>query len=274
MFYQSNIESILILLSLFYLILKLIFLDGYIQCAFYSFYNKSPCSVIWEKFFLWVWRFILLSCFCFKNLDLLDRQTTQFDFSLSILFVIFTPCGLKLLVQSLHPKQYVVPIFFPNFIGFIFDCVFFIIRNLPVFFWQSILNTLIFFEWFDLNSNSSNLFERSSISDFSVDFLMCLCILFISLKMLKFFSSGLILINKQSSSFSSAFCLSVSLLRFLLACPNSLIHQLQVYVYESKDQPFSLKYCIEFAYLLLQIHRFYWIYYCLFFSIDHTHGVI
>ena len=78
-----------------------------------------------------------------------------------------------------------------------------------------------FIEWFDLNSNSSNLFERSSISDFLVDFLMCLCILFISLKMLKFFSSGLILINAQLSSFSSAFCLSISLLRFLSACPNS-----------------------------------------------------
>ena len=59
--------------------------------------------------------------FCFKNLDLFDWQTAQFDFSLNTLFAIFTSCGLKLWIQSLHPKQYVAPVF----IGFIFDFVFF-----------------------------------------------------------------------------------------------------------------------------------------------------
>ena len=72
-------------------------------------------------------------------------------------------------------------------------------------------------QWFDLNSSSKNLFERSSIKvffiDFSVHFLMYLCILFIALKILKFSLSGLILINTQLSS--------ISLLRFLSACSNS-----------------------------------------------------
>ena len=73
-------------------------------------------------------------------------------------------------------------------------------------------------ELFDLNSNLNNLFERSSIKDFFVDFsvnflvdiLMCLCISFIALKILKSFSSEFILINLRSSSLSNAFCLSIS----------------------------------------------------------------
>ena len=39
-----------------------------------------------------------------------------------------------------------------------------------------------FIEWFDLNSNSSNLFERSSISDFLVDLIICVYIWFIHVK--------------------------------------------------------------------------------------------
>ena len=78
-----------------------------------------------------------------------------------------------------------------------------------------------FIERFDLNSISSNRFERSSISKFLADFLMCLCIVFISVKMLNFFSSELIIINAQLSYFSSAFCLSISFIRFLSACANS-----------------------------------------------------
>ena len=57
--------------------------------------------------------YFLLLCFCFKNIDLFDLQTTQIDFSLSTMFVIFTSCGLKLCVKSLNPKQYVVPSSFP-----------------------------------------------------------------------------------------------------------------------------------------------------------------
>ena len=109
-----------------------------------------------------------------------------------------------------------------------------------------------FIEWFDLNFGSSNLFQRSSISDFLVDFLMCLCVLLIYLKMLEFFPSGLVLIYTQSSSFSSAFCLSISLLRFLPACPNSSTSIASLCL--CKDQSCRLKSYIEFAYLLLQMH--------------------
>ena len=66
---------------------------------------------------------------------------------------------------------------------------------------------------------------------------MSLCILFISLKMLKSFSSESILINIQLSSFSNAFCLSISLLIFLLVCPNSSTSIASLYsCHENKDQ--------------------------------------
>ena len=56
-----------------------------------------------------------------------------------------------------------------------------------------------------MNFNLNDLFESSSIKDFLVDssinilvdFLICLCISFIALKILKTFSSELILINSQ-----------------------------------------------------------------------------
>ena len=70
-------------------------------------------------------------------------------------------------------------------------------------------------ELFDLNFNVNNLFESSLLKDFLVDFLMCLCISFIALKILKSFSSALILINSQLSSFSNAFCLYISWSIFL-----------------------------------------------------------
>ena len=69
-------------------------------------------------------------------------------------------------------------------------------------------------ELFDLTSNLNNLFESSSIIAFLVDFLanflMCLCISFMVLKILKFSLSGLILMNSQPNSFSNAFCLCIS----------------------------------------------------------------
>ena len=74
----------------------------------------------------------------------------------------------------------------------------------------------VFMELFDLNSSLNNLFEGSSILvDFSVNFLICLCISFIVLKILRSFSSGLILINSQLSSFSIDFCLFISWSIFL-----------------------------------------------------------
>ena len=48
-----------------------------------------------------------------------------------------------------------------------------------------------FIEWFDLNSNSNNLFERSPVSDFLVDLIMCVYICVISLFMSKSAASGL-----------------------------------------------------------------------------------
>ena len=86
----------------------------------HAFFITSVCKKL---------NYFLLLCFCFKNLDLLDLHTTQFDFSLSTLFVIFTTCDLKLWVKSLHPKQYVVPSSFPVFNGFIFDFMHFHIFN-------------------------------------------------------------------------------------------------------------------------------------------------
>ena len=49
-----------------------------------------------------------------------------------------------------------------------------------------------FIELFDLNPNSNNLFERSSISDFLVDLILCVHIWFISLVMTKSAASGLV----------------------------------------------------------------------------------
>ena len=81
----------------------------------------------------------------------------------------------------------------------------------------------VFMELLDLNSNLNNLFESSSIKDFSVEFLvdflidslMCLNISFLTLQILTFSSSGLIIINSQPSFFSIAFCLCISWSIFL-----------------------------------------------------------
>ena len=116
--------------------------------------------------------YFLLLCFCFKNLDLLDWQTTQFDFSLSTLFVIFISCGLKLLVWSLHPQQFFVSIFSPVFIGFVLDCVFFMAYIVSSVFSTTHLKHFNFIERFDLNFNFNGLFERSSIRDFLFSFFL------------------------------------------------------------------------------------------------------
>ena len=49
-----------------------------------------------------------------------------------------------------------------------------------------------------------------AIKDFLDDLLICLCILFFSLKMLKSTGSGLILMNTQLSCLSNAFCICIS----------------------------------------------------------------
>ena len=71
--------------------------------------------------------------------------------------------------------------------------------------------------------------------------------------MSKFGASGSILINTQLSSLSSA----LFTLNFIINISISMHkHQLQlhVYSYENKDQSYSLKHYIVFAYLLLQMH--------------------
>ena len=116
--------------------IKINFLETYYLYIFHIFYNKFVCFVIGKNYFF-------LLCFCFKNLDLLDWQTTQFDFSLSTLFVIFTFCGLKLCIKSLHPKQYVVLSSFLVFIGLILIVCFSFFVIWQYFFEQFILSTLI-----------------------------------------------------------------------------------------------------------------------------------
>ena len=72
------------------------------------------------------------------------------------------------------------------------------------------------------NTNFNSLFEGLSIRDFFVhsldNFLMCLCISFKALKILKFSLSELILINSQLSSFFIAFLFKVlKILKFSLS---------------------------------------------------------
>ena len=111
---------------------------------------------------------------------------------------------------------------FCNFYRFYFWLSVFHVYNVgSVFFLTNVFNGFVIIEWFDLNSNSNRFFQILFIKDFLNVFLMCLCILFISLKMLKSFLSELIIINTQLRPFSNAFYLSISLLVFLSACPNS-----------------------------------------------------
>ena len=70
---------------------------------------------------------------------------------------------------------------------------------------------------------------------------------------IEFYLSGLVLINLQPSSFLITFCLFISWSIFLWLCPNSST-LLQTCNRKSKDQLCNLKRCIQFAYLLLQMH--------------------
>ena len=103
-------------------------------CSIFSTLYAINLHLTFKTLVIKTLNYFLLLCFCFKNLDLFDRQKTHLDFSLSTLFVIFTSCDLKLCVKSLHLKQYAVPGLFPIFISFISDCVFFIFCNLVKYF--------------------------------------------------------------------------------------------------------------------------------------------
>ena len=61
MFYLSNTQHFLILL--FCLKLRLVFLNVYIQCVFYSFHNKFACFVICKNYFF----FSVRLAFFYKN---------------------------------------------------------------------------------------------------------------------------------------------------------------------------------------------------------------
>ena len=61
--------------------------------------------------------------------------------------------------------------YFSQFLSVLFfDYMFFILFNLAVFFLTIHFKHFDFIEWFDLSSNSRNLFKRSSINIFLVDF--------------------------------------------------------------------------------------------------------
>ena len=70
-------------------------------------------------------------------------------------------------------------------------------------------------ELFDVNSSFNNLFERSSMKDYLVYSLMCLCISFMTLKILNFSSSGLAVVNSQPNYFSNALYFFISWSIFL-----------------------------------------------------------
>ena len=116
-------------------------------------------------------------------------------------------------------------------------------------------------ELFDLNSNLNSLFESSSVKDFLVDFsvnflvdfLKCLCVSFIALKILKSSSSKSTLINYNQVLFLMLFVFVFHGPYFYLY---DLFHQLlvQVYSHEDKDQFYTLRHSIEFAYFILQMH--------------------
>ena len=78
------------------------------------------------------------------------------------------------------------------------------------------LDTMLLFLNLDVAFNNSfTSFIVDFLVIFLVDSLMHLCITFMVLKILIFFSSGLIQMNSQSNYFSNAFFLCISLLVFL-----------------------------------------------------------
>ena len=94
----------------------------------------------------------------------------------------------------------------------------------------------IFFSWsFIFSSFSFLLFSCSFILFSLFDWIMGLYILFISLKMLKSFSWGLILLNTHLTSLSNLFCLSISLLRFLSTYPNSSTSIASLYLWKLRS---------------------------------------
>ena len=149
-------------------------------------------------------------CSCFKNLDLFDLQTLQFDFSRSTAFVIFTSCGLKLWVKSLHPKHRCSRLL-SKFYRFYFWLLFFHIYNVGSIFLTKYLMCFNGIEMLDtwLNNYYANLF-------------FCYFILyFTNLKKTPSASGWIMWKNFQSESFSIYVLSFVFFILSLTVCPFS-----------------------------------------------------
>ena len=93
--------------------------------------------------FMWLLNFLLL-CFCFKNLDFLDQQPTQFDFSISTLFVNFIFVAKNYECNLYNPNNTLLP-FLSQFLSHLFLVVCFSC----LYYWQYFLNEILnIFQWF------------------------------------------------------------------------------------------------------------------------------
>ena len=142
-------------------------------CVFYSFCNKYVCFVICENY--------ILSFIRFLKVDFLELQSTHVDFCGRILFSNATPFMFLCFVFFSTPYAITVFFFFVFLFFFFFDLKQYLSYSTIFYKIGKIFLTIYFrhfdfIEWFDLNSNSSNLFERSSISNFLVDFSVCFLI--------------------------------------------------------------------------------------------------
>ena len=143
-------------------------------CFFAVFTINMHIFVICKKIF-----FFSLGLCSFTKADFLEPQSTHIDAcAMNLIATCFGVIGL-LSVCSLHAKQYVSCFFNVRFKG---SLRFFVINFTNHFYNNGSTFLTIHFkhfdfnEWFDLNSNSSNLFERLLINDcfslFLVDSLM------------------------------------------------------------------------------------------------------
>ena len=133
----------------------LIFLETCYLYVFYSFYNTYAFFCNLKKIFgnlCCRWNYFLLFYFCFKNLDLLDWQITQFDFFIDTLFVIFISCGLNYQC-NLYTLNNTLFQFFPQVLLVLFLIVRFSCLILWVVFFLTLhFKHFDFTEWFNLST--------------------------------------------------------------------------------------------------------------------------
>ena len=106
-FFTQAINTFWFSCGFYFVKLELIFLETHCLYIVYTFDNKSAFFVICKNY--------ILPCFCFKNLDLFDLQTRQWDFSLSTLFVIFIFFWPKILHIIFTPRTIFCSGLFFNF---------------------------------------------------------------------------------------------------------------------------------------------------------------